>query len=105
MVLLALSKERRRLLMAHTVADKKKLVARVRRIRGQVEALEKALEEEQDCSLILHQIAGCRGAMNGLMAEVVEGHIRSHLLIADGNKARQAQAAEDLIELVKSYLK
>jgi len=94
--------------MAHTVADKKKLVARVRRIKGQVEALEKALMEEQDCSSILHQIAGCRGAMNGLMAEVVEGHIRSHILTsgnAPKDKQSQAQAAEDLIELVNSYLK
>lgn len=94
--------------MAHTTTEKKKLIDRVRRIRGQIDAIEKALEEEKDCSAILHHIAGCRGAMNGLMAEVVEGHIRSHLL-AGGNGAKdkqaQAQAAEELIELVKSYLK
>lgn len=94
--------------MAHTTADKKKLIDRVRRIRGQIDAIEKALEEEKDCSAILHHIAGCRGAMNGLMSEVVEGHIRSHIL-SSGNSAKdkqaQAQAAEDLIELVKSYLK
>lgn len=90
--------------MAHTVAEKSKLIARVRRMKGQLEAIEKALSEEQDCSAILHQISGCRGAMNGLMAEVLEGHIRSHLL-TNGNKAKQAQAAEDLIELVNSYLK
>ena len=94
--------------MAHTTADKKRLIDRVRRMRGQIDAIENALEEDRDCSAILHQIAGCRGAMNGLMAEVVEGHIRSHLL-SGGNSANdkqaQAQAAEDLIELVKSYLK
>jgi FrmR/RcnR family transcriptional regulator, repressor of frmRAB operon len=89
--------------MAHTVADKKNLIARVRRIKGQIEALEKALEAEKDCSAILHQIAGCRGAMNGLMAEVVEGHIRSHLVPGSGTK--QSKAAEDLIALVNSYLK
>jgi DNA-binding FrmR family transcriptional regulator len=89
--------------MAHTVVDKKKLVDRVRRIRGQVEAIEKALEEERDCSVILHNIAGCRGAMNGLMAEVVEGHIRSHLV--GGSAAKQSQAADDLVDLIKSYLK
>jgi DNA-binding FrmR family transcriptional regulator len=89
--------------MAHTVADKKKLISRVRRIKGQIEALEAALENEKDCSAILHQIAGCRGAMNGLMAEVVEGHIRSHLISANGTK--QSRAAEDLIALVNSYLK
>jgi FrmR/RcnR family transcriptional regulator, repressor of frmRAB operon len=94
--------------MAHTTKDKKKLIARVRRIRGQIDAIEKALEDERDCSSILHHIAGCRGAINGLMAEVVEGHIRSHL-VARGttlkDKQASAQAAEDLIELVRSYLK
>ncbi|MBU6455442.1 MAG: metal/formaldehyde-sensitive transcriptional repressor [Cyanobacteria bacterium REEB67] len=94
--------------MAHTTKDKRKLIDRVRRIRGQIDAIEKALDEEKDCSSILHHIAGCRGAMNGLMAEVVEGHIRSHILTnGDGpdDKQAQAQAAEDLIDLVKSYLK
>ncbi len=94
--------------MAHTAKDKKKLIDRVRRIRGQIDAIERALEEENDCSSILHHIAGCRGAMNGLMAEVVEGHIRSHIL-TNGNgpedKQAQAQAADDLIALVRSYLK
>jgi DNA-binding FrmR family transcriptional regulator len=94
--------------MAHTIKDKNKLIARVKRIRGQLNAIEKALEDETDCSAILHHIAGCRGAMNGLMAEVVEGHIRSHILPSgNSSKDRQAQteAAEDLIELVNSYLK
>lgn len=94
--------------MAHTAKDKKKLIDRVRRIRGQIDAIEKALDEEKDCSSVLHHIAGCRGAMNGLMAEVVEGHIRSHILPNANDpedKHAQAQAAEELIELVKSYLK
>ena len=94
--------------MAHTIKEKKKLIDRVRRIRGQIDAIEKALKEETDCSAILHHIAGCRGAMNGLMAEVVEGHIRSHILTngsSSKDKQGQVQAAEDLIELVKSYLK
>ncbi len=94
--------------MAHTAKDKKKLIDRVRRIRGQIDAIEKALDEEKDCSSVLHHIAGCRGAMNGLMAEVVEGHIRSHILTNSNSpedKQAQAQAAEELIELIKSYLK
>lgn len=88
--------------MAHTVVDKKKLPDKARRIKGQVKAIQKALDEECDCSTILHNTAGCRGAMNGLMAKVVEGHIRSH---AVGVSAKQAQAGDDLIELIKSYLK
>lgn len=94
--------------MAHTTKDKKKLIDRVKRIRGQIDAIEKALEKENDCSSILHHIAGCRGAMNGLMAEIVEGHIRSHILTnrsGPEDKRAQAEAAQDLIELVKSYLK
>ncbi len=89
--------------MSHTSADKKKLIDRVKRIRGQIDAIERALAEEKDCSMILHHLAGCRGAMNGLMSEIVEGHIRSHIM--RGEPMVQEKAAEDLIELVKSYLK
>jgi len=88
--------------MGHVIADKKKLIDRIRRIRGQVEAIEKALEDEKGCSAVIHQISACRGAMNGLMAEVVEGHVREHL---SGDGRKQAQAAEDLIDVIKSYLK
>ncbi len=92
--------------MAHTIRDKKKLLNRVRRIRGQVEAIERALERAEDCSDVLRLIAACRGAMNGLMAEVVEGHIRYHVMdsTGDGNSPR-AEAAEELIEVVRAYLK
>ena len=69
--------------MAHIIRDKKKLLNRVRRIRGQIDAIERALEEEQDCSGTLQLIAGCRGAMNGLMAVVLEGHVRLHVLDPD----------------------
>lgn len=92
--------------MSHTVREKKKLISRVRRIRGQAEAIEKALEDEQDASSILQMIASCRGAMNGLIAEVIEGHIRLHII--DPTKkptAQQVTAAEDLIDVVRSYLK
>lgn len=92
--------------MAHTKADKKKLIDRVRRIRGQIEAIERSLEQEKDCSEVLHHIAGCRGAMNGLMAEVVEGHIRSHIVApVNGDRRKQTEAAEQLIDLIKSYLR
>ena len=64
--------------MSHTVHDKKKLLARVRRIKGQTGALESALEQETDCAAILQQIAAIRGAVNGLMLEVLEGHMREH---------------------------
>ncbi len=65
--------------MSHTIHGKKKLLARVRRIKGQTGALETALEQEGDCAAILQQIAAIRGAVNGLMLEVLEGHMREHL--------------------------
>jgi DNA-binding FrmR family transcriptional regulator len=92
--------------MPHTIRDKQKLLNRVRRIRGQVEAVEVALQEEQECSAVLQLIAACRGAMAGLMSEVIEDHIRDHLVDAD-RRPTQAQmaAAEELIDVLKSYLK
>lgn len=92
--------------MAHTVRGKTKLLARVRRIRGQVEALERALNAEQDCAQVLQQIAAVRGAINGLMAEVMEGHIRMH--VADPaieTGAKRMKGAEELIDVIRSYLK
>lgn len=90
----------------HTVRDKQRLLDRVRRIRGQVEAIERALETEAGCEKVMHQIAGVRGAMAGLMAEVIDDHIQSHLV--DPEKypgALDAAAAEELMAVVRTYLK
>lgn len=89
--------------MAHTISNKKKLLNRVRRVRGQIEAVERLLQEEKECFDILQQIAACRGSINGLMAEVLEGHIRCH--IAEPKQAPRAEAVEELIGITKSYLK
>jgi DNA-binding FrmR family transcriptional regulator len=92
--------------MAHTAKEKDKLLTRVRRIRGQVDAIERALESEHDCGAVLQLMAACRGALNGLMAEVMEGHVRFHVLSpGNGKNSPQAQAAEELIEVVRAYLK
>jgi len=92
--------------MSHTVKEKEKLVTRVRRIRGQVDALERALESEQECAGVLQLMAACRGALNGLMAEVMEGHIRFHVLSPNnGKNPAQTEAAEELIDVVRAYLK
>lgn len=77
--------------MSHTVHDKKKLLARVRRIKGQTGALESALEQETDCAAILQQIAAIRGAVNGLMLEVLEGHMREHLGAAEATPAERLE--------------
>jgi DNA-binding FrmR family transcriptional regulator len=92
--------------MSHTIKEKKKLLARVGRIRGQVEAIERALTEEAECERIMHMIAGIRGSVAGLMAEVVEDHIRTHLVNPEKNPgALNADAAGQLIEVVHTYLR
>ena len=92
--------------MAHTIREKQKLLARVRRIRGQVDGIERSLNEETSCEQVMHLIAGARGAMTGLMAEVVEDHVREHLV--DTKKyprALNTEAAEQLLEVVRAYMK
>ena len=90
----------------HTVREKGKLLARVRRMKGQVEAIERALEGEAGCEQVLHLIAGARGAMAGLMAEVVEDHVRTHLVDAEAHPgALNGHAVEQLLDVVRSYLK
>ena len=92
--------------MAHTVRDKKKLLSRVRRIAGQVGAIERALDEEQDCTELLQTVAACRGAINGLMSELIEGHIRFHIVDPDRDPmSEQARATRELMDVVKTYLK
>jgi DNA-binding FrmR family transcriptional regulator len=91
--------------MAHTIEEKRKLLNRVRRIRGQVEAIERELTDEAECSSVLHTISACRGAMDALMAEVIEGHIRFHVVDAKHQTEEQAQAAEDLIDALRAYLR
>jgi len=90
--------------MAHTIAGKAKLQTRVRRIIGQLEGVERALEAEKGCSEILHLLAGARGAMNGLMGEVLSEHIDTHLG-DDSSKAERRRAASDLRDVVRTYLK
>lgn len=92
--------------MTHTIHEKKKLLARVRRIKGQVEAIERALEGAAGCEAVLHLIAAARGAMAGLMAEVVEEHVRTHLVDEDKHPgALNEDAVEQLLDVVRSYLK
>ena len=92
--------------MGHTIKDKQKLLNRVYRIRGQVEALERSLESEKGCMEVLQQITSCRGAMNGLLAVVLEDHIRTHLISAEVEGHDEHEDPQELlIEVVKSYFK
>ena len=92
--------------MSHTVRDKQKLLNRIRRIRGQVDAIEKALEKEENETAILQNVAACRGALNGLMAEIIEGHIDLHVLDPkQPHTAEQHEAADVLMDIIRAYLK
>lgn len=91
--------------MPHTIKAKKPLLSRVRRIQGQVAALERALEEETACSAILQQIAAIRGAVSGLMAEVLEGHLREHLASAAVAPDERARDLEQVVSILRSYLR
>jgi DNA-binding FrmR family transcriptional regulator len=92
--------------VTHTIREKEKLVLRVRRIRGQIEALERALTDEIECSDVLQLITAARGALNGLMAELVEDHVRFHVLDPKQKPtSEQALAADELVDIIRSYLK
>ena len=91
--------------MAHVAHEKTKLLNRLRRIKGQLEAIERAVNEETECARVLQQATSCRGAMDGFIAEVIEDHIREHMVdpaAADGDPRRQA--AEELVAIVHAYL-
>jgi FrmR/RcnR family transcriptional regulator, repressor of frmRAB operon len=92
--------------VGHTIREKTKLINRSRKLRGQVEAVERALETEAECAEVMRLLAACRGAVNSLFAEVVEDHIREHLA-ASGSRVDgpRAEAANELIDVVHSYFK
>ncbi|SEM37001.1 DNA-binding transcriptional regulator, FrmR family [Pseudoxanthomonas sp. GM95] len=91
--------------MPHSPQEKKRVLARVRRIQGQAEALARALEAGADCGPVLQQIAAIRGAVNGLMSEVMEAHMRETFgHAADSDAQRESRLAE-MTGLVRSYLK
>ena len=90
--------------MSHTITGKKQLLSRVRRIKGQMEGIERALEAEAGCIEVLRQIASVRGAFNGLTAEVMEDHLREHVLSATSDRQRH-QAGAEMIEVIRAYMK
>ncbi|HLG87524.1 MAG TPA: metal/formaldehyde-sensitive transcriptional repressor [Alphaproteobacteria bacterium] len=92
--------------MAHAVSEKQKLINRVRRLRGQVDALERTLEADASCSDVMQVLTAARGALNALMAEVVEDHIREHM-IEPGRapSRRECEAADELVSVLHSYIK
>lgn len=91
--------------MAHVTAEKAKLLNRLKRLRGQLEAIERAVSEDSECSRVLHLATASRGALNGFIAEVIEDHIREHMVdVAAPKDNPRVQAAEELVAIVHSYL-
>jgi len=92
--------------MAHTVEERKKLLTRVNRLQGQLEGIRAAIEEEQECATVLQQIAACRGAINSLLVEIIDGEIRFHVLSKNSKvDSREAKAADNLVEILHRYIK
>lgn len=96
--------EKRLLILSHIKRDKAKLLNRVRRVRGQIEAVERAIDDEQGCADVLHLIVTARGALSGLMTEVIEDHIRLHV-VDPAREPERSRGAEELIEAVQAYLR
>ncbi len=90
--------------MSHLSRDSSKLISRLRRIKGQVEGVERALEADADCGEVLRQIASIRGAITGLTSQVIEEHVRNHVVGATTASERERGAAE-MLDVLKAYMK
>ncbi|MBV9074508.1 MAG: metal/formaldehyde-sensitive transcriptional repressor [Acidobacteria bacterium] len=92
--------------MSHITAAKKELISRINRIQGQLDAIKEAVQEDRNCASILQQVAACRGGINGLMAEIIEGEIKCHVLSPNARaNSSEAQAADQVIEILRRYIK
>jgi FrmR/RcnR family transcriptional regulator, repressor of frmRAB operon len=92
--------------MSHVAREKTKLLNRLKRMRGQIEAIERAVNADDECATVLQQATACRGALDGFIAEVIEDHIREHMMGPQGGQDSTSSAAgEELIEIVHQYLK
>ncbi|HVY80476.1 MAG TPA: metal/formaldehyde-sensitive transcriptional repressor [Steroidobacteraceae bacterium] len=90
--------------MAHAIRENEALLARVRRIKGQVAALENALERKLDCAAVLQQTAAVRGAISGLMLELLDGHLREHVA-GRGTRSKVEKELEPVLRMLRTYLR
>ncbi len=92
--------------MRHALEDKTRLLQRVRRLRGQVDAIERALQKDADCARVMQLTVSARGAASSLMAQLLEEHIRSHVSDPTRDRDRErARGARHLIDVVRAYLR
>lgn len=92
--------------MGHIAREKVKLLNRLKRLRGQIEGLERSVNGDESCVAVLQQATSCRGALDGFIAEVIEDHIREHMVDPKAQRDNpRVQAAEELVDIVHQYLK
>lgn len=92
--------------MSHLFEDRKKIISRIKRIKGQLEAVEKSLNDGKECFEVLQTLSACRGGLNGLMGELVEGHVKEHIMHDPVHpKTAQDKSALELVKLLKTYWK
>lgn len=92
--------------MGHVTKDREKLLNRLKRLRGQIEAIHRSVEAGDECARVLQQATACRGALDGFIGEMIEGHIREHVVDPKlGRNSPESVAAEQLIEIVHQYMK
>lgn len=91
--------------MGHVSANRDSLIKRVKRIAGQVQALERELEADADCAKTLHLVAATRGAINGLMEEIIEDHARAHVADPTLSEEARSKGVEELLEAIRRYSK
>lgn len=92
--------------MGHVSKNKEKLLNRLKRLRGQIEAIQRSVDADDECARVLQQATACRGALDGFIAEMIQDHIREHVVDSKlGHDTPQVVAAEELIEIVHQYLK
>ena len=89
--------------MSHVSANKDRIIARIRRIAGQIAAVERAVEGDADCGVVLHQVAGVRGALDGLMDELIADHLTEHVARPGLSDAERAAGAEELITAIRRH--
>jgi FrmR/RcnR family transcriptional regulator, repressor of frmRAB operon len=92
--------------MGHVTQKRDKLLLRLRRLRGQLDAVERSLEADAECAAVLQTLVACRGAMNGLIVEVIEDHVRHHVVDPDKDpKSKRSQGTRELLDVLKTYLR
>lgn len=91
--------------MAHLSGSNSDLIARVRRIGGQLSAVERSLRDEVDCATVLHLVAAVRGAVNGLLDEIIAEHVEAHVARAGLTDEERALGADELLAAIRRYAK